>query len=116
MALSRRKCARSAPSRSITSSTESIHSRVSTGSRSCLASVMGILARGSGSPGGSGEELSAVCGECGACDEACVFGCEEDDASGDLLRLSEASDGDLRDDLLLEDILVDGADHVGADV
>ena len=59
--------------------------------------------------------LTAVDGQGRPGDEAGVVRCEERDQSGDLLRPSQPSDGDLRD-YFLKYILAHRQNHLGADI
>src|SRR5687768_16168017 len=64
----------------------------------------------------SHHHLPAVGGERRACDQAGVVGGEEHHAARDLVRLAEAAQRDLRQDVLLQHLLRHRLDHLGGDV
>src|SRR6266567_7945956 len=64
----------------------------------------------------SDHVLTAVRGQRRAGDEARIVRGQEYDAARDLFRLTQPPDGDLRNDVLLEHVLRDCLDHLGADI
>src|SRR5260370_22767487 len=64
----------------------------------------------------SGKILAAVCSQRRAGDEAGIIGCEKDDAARDLLGLAQSPDRDVRQDVLLKNVLRYRLDHVGCDI
>src|SRR2546426_1218704 len=64
----------------------------------------------------SDHVLTAVRGQRRAGDEARIVGGQEYDAARDLFGLTQPPDGDLRNDVLLEHVLRDCLDHLGADI
>src|SRR5262247_392362 len=64
----------------------------------------------------SGEVLAAVRRQRRAGDEAGIIGREEDDAAGDLLRLAQPAERDVRQDVFLQHVLGHGLDHLGRDI
>src|SRR5260370_12418052 len=64
----------------------------------------------------SGQILAAVCSQRRAGDEAGIIGCEKDDAARDLLGLAQSPDRDVRQDVLLKNVLRYHLDHFVCDI
>src|SRR5260370_32185026 len=64
----------------------------------------------------SGQILAAVCSQRRAGDEAGIIGCEKDDAARDLLGLAQSPDRDVRQDVLLKNVLRYRVDPFGCDI
>src|SRR5215471_16521521 len=62
------------------------------------------------------HHLAAIGRQSRAGDQAGVIGGEEHDATRDLLRLAEATQGNQRQDVLLQHILGHSLDHLGCNV